>query len=143
SGALVACVAAQAVLSLPDRFREADARAHRERTEALFQTGVLLLYEPSVPVAVAVHDAARGRIVVNLFLLDAFPVDETGDVTGWLEREAAAFEGREVVLDRRVYEAVRRGSRVAEWFEEFRRKFRTEALPGRPDFELLRPIRDG
>ncbi len=143
SAALAACVAAQTGLSLPERIREADARTHLERMEELFRTGALLLYEPSVPLSVAFQDAAKGRLVLNLYFLDAFPANGTGGATEWLERETAALRGREVVLDRRVYEAVRRGSRSAEWFEGFRKGFRGERLPGRPEFEILRPIRDG
>ncbi len=143
SGTLAACVAAQTALSLPARIREADARPHRERAEALLRTGALLLYEPSVALSVVFQEEAKGRLVLNLFLLDAFPPAVPGGVTEWLERETAPLERREVVLDRRIYEAVRRGSRLAEWFEGFRKRFEAEALPGQPDFEILRPIRDG
>ncbi|MCI0589913.1 MAG: hypothetical protein L0323_24125, partial [Planctomycetes bacterium] len=143
SGVLAACVVAQTALSLPARIREADARPHRERADSLLRTGALLLYEPSVALSVVFQEEAKGRLVLNLFLLDAFPPTVPGGVTEWLERETAALERREVVLDRRIYEAVRRGSRLAEWFEGFRKRFEAEALPGRSDFEILRPIRDG
>jgi hypothetical protein len=140
-GALAGLVAVQAALCVPARIREADARAVHGRTEALLRTGALLLYEPRVPEAIEFHDLARGRLVLNLFLFDGTPPGGSEAALADLGRASAGLEDREVVLDRRIYEAVRRGSRLAEWFAGFRERFRAEEIPGHADFELLRPKR--
>jgi len=137
---LAAAIVVQATLSAPNRIREADPGPLRERTEALLQTGALLLYEPHAPLAAYFLEAAHGRTVFNLYLVDGIPPET---VEGGLEELRRATEGlvaREVILDRRVYRVVERGSRLTPWFEGFRAGFLAEPLPGHPDFEILRPL---
>jgi hypothetical protein len=138
---LASLVAGQAAFSLPDRWREADDEAHRARAETLLSTGALLLYEPDSPLATYLLEAARGRSALNLFIVDVLMSESDFDAgLARLREESEAIRGRDVVLDRRIYEAARRpGSRIAEWFEEFRAGYVAEPLPEEPGFERLRP----